>query len=110
MTEARRLIGLDPGLRITGWGVVDIDGTRLRHVANGLVTSDDTTSTAERLCELYDGLAAVIARYRPEAAAVEETFVNKNPRMTLKLGLARGGGRGGRGGGGRAGGAGAGAP
>ncbi|MBI3452825.1 MAG: crossover junction endodeoxyribonuclease RuvC [Rhodospirillales bacterium] len=85
-----RLIGLDPGLRSTGWGVVEADGSRLRHVENGLVTSDSAGSTANRLKEIYDGLAAVIERLRPDAAAVEETFVNKNPTTTLKLGLARG--------------------
>ncbi|MEZ5668162.1 MAG: crossover junction endodeoxyribonuclease RuvC [Alphaproteobacteria bacterium] len=85
-----RLLGIDPGLQRTGWGVVDAVGTRLRHVANGVVTSTATLSLAERLAELYDGLAAVIEAHRPVAAAVEETFVNKNPTTTLKLGLARG--------------------
>jgi crossover junction endodeoxyribonuclease RuvC len=85
-----RLIGLDPGLRTTGWGLVDVAGSRLSHVANGIATSDQKLSTAERLNQIYDQLTAVILEYRPDAAAVEETFVNKNPVTTLKLGLARG--------------------
>lgn len=87
---AMRVLGLDPGLRVTGWGVVDSDGSRLRHVANGRVTSDGARSLAERLVQLHDGLVAVIEAYGPDAAAVEETFVNKNPASTLKLGVARG--------------------
>jgi len=85
-----RVLGLDPGLRITGWGIVDSEGSRLRHVANGRVTSDSGLSTAERLVQLHDGLRAVIEEFHPDTAAVEETFVNKNPASTLKLGLARG--------------------
>ena len=85
-----RLLGLDPGLRHTGWGVIEVDGNRLRHVADGAVHSSEGRSLAERLVELHDGLARVIAEYRPVEAAVEETFVNKNPTSTLKLGLARG--------------------
>ncbi|ANK83205.1 MAG: crossover junction endodeoxyribonuclease RuvC [Rhizobiales bacterium NRL2] len=85
-----RLIGLDPGLRHTGWGVVDVEGNRLIWVADGSVASDPKGSLAERLVQLHDGLQAVIAEWRPDAAAVEETFVNKNPTSTLKLGQARG--------------------
>jgi crossover junction endodeoxyribonuclease RuvC len=85
-----RLIGFDPGLRTTGWGVIEVSGSRLRHVANGLVTSDGAASTATRLTQLYDGLAAVLEEHRPDVAAVEETFVNANATTTLKLGLARG--------------------
>ena len=85
-----RLLGLDPGLRHTGWGVIEVDGNRLRHVADGAVHSSEGRSLAERLVELHDGLARIIAEYRPVEAAVEETFVNKNPTSTLKLGLARG--------------------
>lgn len=87
---AMRVLGLDPGLRVTGWGVVDSDGSRLRHVANGRVTSADGRPLAERLVQLHDGLVEVIETYAPQAAAVEETFVNKNPSSTLKLGIARG--------------------
>ena len=85
-----RLLGLDPGLRHTGWGVIDATGNRLRHVADGAVHSSNARSLAERLVELHDGLTRVIAEYQPDEAAVEETFVNKNPTSTLKLGLARG--------------------
>ena len=85
-----RLLGLDPGLQKTGWGIVDSIGTRLRHVANGTVKSDPKKTLAERLVELAIGLEAVIAEWQPESCAVEETFVNKNPTSTLKLGQARG--------------------
>ena len=85
-----RLLGLDPGLRHTGWGVIEAAGNRLRHVADGAVHSSNARPLAERLVELHDGLARIIAEFRPDEAAVEETFVNKNPTSTLKLGLARG--------------------
>ena len=81
---------MDPGLRNTGWGVVDVSGNRLRHVANGSVGSDSKLSLAERLRQLHDGLEHVLATWQPASAAVEETFVNKNPTSTLKLGQARG--------------------
>jgi crossover junction endodeoxyribonuclease RuvC len=85
-----RLLGLDPGLQHTGWGVIDADGSRLSFVACGTVNSTSTRPLAERLVELHDGLRAVIDEWEPVEAAVEETFVNKNPTSTLKLGLARG--------------------
>src|SRR5262245_31726925 len=85
-----RLIGLDPGLRITGWGVIESEGNRLRHVAHGVVRSDDRRSLAGRLCQLFDGVTAVIGEWQPVEAAIEETFVNVNPDSTLKLGQARG--------------------
>lgn len=85
-----RIIGLDPGLRTTGWGIIDVDGPRLRHVAHGSVSSADDESLARRLVSLHDGLAEVIAQWAPGEAAVEETFVNRNPTSTLKLGTARG--------------------
>ena len=85
-----RLIGLDPGLRLTGWGVIDVDGNRLRHVAHGVVRVTTTGSLAERLRELFDGVAAVVEAQCPLEAAIEETFVNVNPGSTLKLGQARG--------------------
>jgi crossover junction endodeoxyribonuclease RuvC len=85
-----RLVGIDPGLRTTGWGVIEAVGNRLVHVANGRVTSDAAATMAERLVQLHDGLIAVLEKWRPEAAAVEETFVNTNPASTLKLGQARG--------------------
>jgi len=85
-----RLLGLDPGLQHTGWGVIDADGSRLTFVACGTVNSTSSRPLAERLVELHDGLRAVIDEWEPVEAAVEETFVNKNPTSTLKLGLARG--------------------
>jgi len=85
-----RLLGLDPGLRTTGWGVVEVDGARVRHVANGHVVSDAAAQTADRLVALFDGITEILERHRPGSAAVEETFVNKNPNSTLKLGQARG--------------------
>lgn len=85
-----RLIGLDPGLRHTGWGVIDVDGNRLRFVAAGTVSTSSAQKLPTRLAQLHDGLKAVLELHRPDEAAVEETFVNKNPDSTLKLGLARG--------------------
>lgn len=85
-----RLLGLDPGLQKTGWGVVESHGNRLTHIANGVVKSDSKKSLAERLVELHDGLHEVLAEWQPQSCAVEETFVNKNPTSTLKLGQARG--------------------
>ncbi|MGK9167807.1 crossover junction endodeoxyribonuclease RuvC [Inquilinus limosus] len=85
-----RILGLDPGLRHTGWGILDVDGNRLRYVADGSVDSDDKADLATRLVQLHDGLAEVLRAWAPDEAAVEETFVNKNPTSTLKLGLARG--------------------
>ena len=85
-----RLIGIDPGLRRTGWGIIAIQGNRMRHIADGVVTSSNSGTLAERLVQLHDGIAEVIRAYAPEEAAVEETFVNANPTSTLKLGQARG--------------------
>ncbi len=85
-----RIIGIDPGLRRTGWGVIETDGVRLRWIASGLITSDAENTLAERLRQLFEGLRAVLVRLAPHEAAVEETFVNENPRATLKLGQARG--------------------
>lgn len=85
-----RLLGLDPGLRHTGWGVIDVEGSRLRYVADGAIHPATDGSMAERLVELHDALAKVVADYKPQEAAVEETFVNQNASSTLKLGLARG--------------------
>lgn len=85
-----RVIGLDPGLRHTGWGVIEADGNRLRHVANGVVRPDSGRDLAQRLMELQDGLAGVLADYDPDEAAVEVSLANRNPTSTLKLGMARG--------------------
>jgi crossover junction endodeoxyribonuclease RuvC len=85
-----RIIGIDPGLRRTGWGLIDVDGNRLIHVACGSVSTSDTAALAARLVELHDGLARVIDEFGPQEAAVEATFVNKDASATLKLGQARG--------------------
>ena len=85
-----RLIGIDPGLRNTGWGIIAVKDNRLIHIADGVILSDAKNSLAERLVQIYDGLLEVIEQYQPDEAAVEETFVNKNPVSTLKLGQARG--------------------
>jgi len=89
MTNAIRIIGLDPGLRRTGWGIVSVQGSRLTHVAHGVIKPDETLPLAERLLILFDAVAAVLAEHQPHEAAVEETFVNNNPSSTLKLGHAR---------------------
>lgn len=85
-----RILGLDPGLAATGWGVVLADGNRLRHGGHGTVRTTTGAPLAERLAALYDGLMAVIAAEELVEAAVEEVFVNANPQSTLKLGQARG--------------------
>jgi crossover junction endodeoxyribonuclease RuvC len=81
---------LDPGLGTTGWGLIEADGNRLSHVANGHIKTDPLTPLPQRLARLADQLDAVIAEHRPDAGAVEEVFVNQNPQSTLKLGQARG--------------------
>lgn len=85
-----RILGLDPGLRHTGWGVIEKDGSRLRFVAAGVINPNDKNRLSDRLSELHLDLAEVIKAYEPDEAAVEETFVNNNPSSTLKLGQARG--------------------
>lgn len=90
MSKAVRIIGLDPGLRNTGWGIVDSLGNRLCHVAHGIIHSNANDELADRLSQLNTALKQVIDQYSPHEAAVEETFVNKNPNSTLKLGMARG--------------------
>ncbi|MCF3972506.1 crossover junction endodeoxyribonuclease RuvC [Paracoccus salsus] len=88
-----RVLGIDPGLRNMGWGVIAVDGPRLRHVANGVIRSPADGSGEDlgaRLSLLFRGLCAVIVEHRPDAAAVEQTFVNKDAFGTLKLGQARG--------------------
>ncbi|THD77186.1 MAG: crossover junction endodeoxyribonuclease RuvC [Phenylobacterium sp.] len=84
-----RILGLDPGLRRTGWGVVAVDGARLTHVAHGVIKPDDTADFAIRLLTLFEAICDVIAAHAPDEAAVEETFVNTNASSTLKLGHAR---------------------
>jgi len=90
MAEAIRIIGIDPGLRNTGWGVIDSLGNSLRFVASGTVKSDNKLDLASRLNQLYSGLEAVLHEFKPFEAAVENTFVNKDATATLKLGQARG--------------------
>jgi len=85
-----RILGLDPGLQHTGWGVIDAVGSRLSFVAAGVVNTLAKLPLSERLVQIHDGLREVIDLHQPDEAAVEETFVNKNPSSTLKLGLARG--------------------
>jgi crossover junction endodeoxyribonuclease RuvC len=86
---AIRIIGIDPGLRKTGWGIIESRGADIAYVGSGSIRSDDRKPIAARLRELYDGLAAVIREYGPSEAAVEETFVNRDPQSALKLGQAR---------------------
>ena len=84
------ILGLDPSLSCTGWGLVRAEGSRLSHVANGQIPTDAKAPMAQRLAALQAGLADVIAAHRPDRAAAEEVFVNKNPQSTLKLAQARG--------------------
>ncbi|MGB3501891.1 MAG: crossover junction endodeoxyribonuclease RuvC [Mesorhizobium sp.] len=90
MQTAIRILGIDPGLRRTGWGIVEAKGNALVYVAAGTIKSDDKAELALRLCQIHDGLAAVLRAHGPEEAAVEHTFVNKDATATLKLGQARG--------------------
>jgi crossover junction endodeoxyribonuclease RuvC len=84
------ILGLDPSLSCTGWGIVRAEGSRLAHVANGQVATDPKAPMAERLHHLHDAIFAVIEAHRPDRAAAEEVFANKNPQSTLKLAQARG--------------------
>ena len=88
--QAIRILGIDPGLRRTGWGLIDSDGNRLIHVACGSVETSERATLGARLVAIHDGLIAVIEKYAPHEAAVEATFVNGNGASTLKLGQARG--------------------
>ena len=85
-----KILGLDPGLGTTGWGLIQAEGNRLAHLANGQIRTDSAVPLPRRLAALADQLEALIADHAPTAAAVEEVFVNKNPQSTLKLGQARG--------------------
>jgi crossover junction endodeoxyribonuclease RuvC len=85
-----RILGIDPGLRRTGWGLIESEGNRLIHIACGSVETGERDDLGTRLLAIHDGLIAVIERYRPQEAAVEATFVNSNAAATLKLGQARG--------------------
>jgi len=90
MSRPIRILGIDPGLRRTGWGVIDVDGNRLIHIACGSVITNDKADVATRLVAIHDGLVRVVEEFQPEEAAVEATFVNKDASATLKLGQARG--------------------
>jgi crossover junction endodeoxyribonuclease RuvC len=90
MTPTIRILGIDPGLRLTGWGVIEACGPRLSWVAHGVVAPDPDADMADRLALLAEGIGEVIAAHAPDESAVEETFVNINPRSTLLLGQARG--------------------
>jgi crossover junction endodeoxyribonuclease RuvC len=85
-----RLLGIDPGLRFMGWGLIEVDGNRLRHIADGVIATDGAASVPERLKTLHAGLNARFDAYAPSEAAVEETYVNRSGSSTLKLGYARG--------------------
>ncbi|HYC95484.1 MAG TPA: crossover junction endodeoxyribonuclease RuvC [Sphingomicrobium sp.] len=85
-----KILGLDPGLGTTGWGLIQAEGNRLSHLANGQLKTDAAESLPKRLSHLASQLEALLADHAPEAVAVEEIFVNKNPQSTLKLGQARG--------------------
>jgi crossover junction endodeoxyribonuclease RuvC len=89
VAERVRILGLDPGLRQTGWGVITAEGTKLSYVACGVVTSDGDLPLALRLKQLHDRDGEVVRTWTPDEVAVEETFVNKDPQGTLKLGQAR---------------------
>jgi crossover junction endodeoxyribonuclease RuvC len=90
MTRVIRIIGIDPGLRRTGWGVIEIVGNRLGFLGCGSVTTNDKDALSARLLTIHDGLMRILEEFRPDEAAVEQTFVNKNATATLKLGQARG--------------------
>jgi crossover junction endodeoxyribonuclease RuvC len=90
MASMVRIIGIDPGLRRCGWGIVESEGNRLRYIACGTLTPRTDRSLAERLAELHAGLRGLIELHRPDEAAVEETFVNAGARSALQLGQARG--------------------
>jgi crossover junction endodeoxyribonuclease RuvC len=85
-----RILGLDPVLGTTGWGLIEADGNRLRHIANGQLKTDSSAELPRRLAHLADQLDALVGDQKPDTTAVEEVFVNKNPQSTLKLGQARG--------------------
>ena len=85
-----KILGLDPGLGTTGWGLIRADGNRLGHIANGQIKTDASVPLPQRLSKLAEYLETLIAEHHPDAAAVEEVFVNANPQSTLKLGQARG--------------------
>ena len=90
MAQTIRILGIDPGLRRTGWGMIACEGNRLIYVACGTVLTDEKLSLAERLVTIHDGLTRIVDEFSPDEAAVEQTFVNRDAVATLKLGQARG--------------------
>ncbi len=89
MANTIRILGLDPGLRRTGWGVIVVEGARLSHVAHGVITPDDKGALSDRLLYLFEAVSEVIMAHAPQEAAIEETFMTANGQSTLKLGHAR---------------------
>lgn len=89
MKNEVRILGLDPGLRRTGWGIIESQGSRLKWIAHGVIKPDEKAPFADRLLALFDGVNDLIEAYRPDEAAVEETFLNSNPGSSMKLGHAR---------------------
>ena len=85
-----RILGIDPGSRVTGYGLIETEGNRLRHVDNGIIATNPTAALAIRLKTIYDGVARIIAEFGPEAVAIEQVFLAKNPQAALVLGHARG--------------------
>jgi len=85
-----RILGIDPGLRFTGWGIIDFKGNKLDHISHGVIKTNNKSSMAERLKNIFDGLTQQIEIWKPSESAIEETFVNNNPTSSLKLGQARG--------------------
>jgi crossover junction endodeoxyribonuclease RuvC len=85
-----RIIGIDPGLQRTGWGIIDVAGSRLIHISHGVIATDAKAAISVRLLTIFDGLMDMVSLWQPGEAAIEETFVNRNPASALKLGLARG--------------------
>ncbi|MFM8753867.1 MAG: crossover junction endodeoxyribonuclease RuvC [Phenylobacterium sp.] len=84
-----RILGLDPGLRKTGWGMIRVEGNRLSHLGHGVIAPDEKAPFSERLLALFEGISAVVADWTPDEAAIEETFMNTNAASALKLGHAR---------------------
>ena len=84
-----RILGLDPGLRRTGWGMIRVEGNRLSHLGHGVIAPDEKAPFSERLLALFEGISAVVADWSPDEAAIEETFMNNNAGSALKLGHAR---------------------
>lgn len=90
MTSTIRILGIDPGLRHTGWGVIELSDSRLTHIAHGVIKPKTDDTLAVRLAAIFSGVAGLVIEYAPDASGVEETLVNAGPRSALKLGQARG--------------------